>query len=68
MAESPVVLNILDANVCPYTSSLTISEYPVTPDDAASGEVCEGETYNYEGIEYAVGSHDIPRIDGNGCP
>ena len=32
----------------------------VTPDDTASGQVCIGNTYNYEGIEYAVGSYDIP--------
>ncbi|WP_298896002.1 T9SS type A sorting domain-containing protein, partial [uncultured Psychroserpens sp.] len=57
-----------DANGCPYKTVLTVTAYPVTPDDAASGEVCEGETFNYEGIEYAVGSHDIPRTDTNGCP
>ncbi|MCK8481229.1 vWA domain-containing protein, partial [Psychroserpens algicola] len=58
----------IDANGCPYKTVLTVTAYPVTPDDTASGEVCEGNTYNYEGIEYAVGSHDIPRIDANGCP
>ncbi|WP_299307197.1 hypothetical protein, partial [uncultured Psychroserpens sp.] len=68
IADSPVELNLIDANDCPYTATLTISEYPITLDDAASGEICEGETFNYEGIEYAVGSHDIPRTDANGCP
>ncbi|WP_204347122.1 hypothetical protein, partial [Psychroserpens algicola] len=58
----------IDANGCPYKTVLTVTAYPVTPDDTASGEVCEGNTYNYEGTEYAVGSHDIPRIDANGCP
>ncbi|WP_298899187.1 T9SS type A sorting domain-containing protein [uncultured Psychroserpens sp.] len=68
IADSPVELNLIDANDCPYTATLTISEYPITLDDAASGEICEGETFNYEGIEYAVGSHDIPRTDANDCP
>ncbi|MCK8480772.1 T9SS type A sorting domain-containing protein, partial [Psychroserpens algicola] len=58
----------IDGNGCPYKTVLTVTAYPVTPDDTASGEVCEGNTYNYEGTEYSVGSHDIPRIDGNGCP
>ena len=58
----------IDANGCPYKTVLTVTAYPVTPDDTAEGEVCEGETFNYEGQEYAVGSHDIPRIDANGCP
>nr|WP_321235628.1 T9SS type A sorting domain-containing protein [uncultured Psychroserpens sp.] len=66
--DSPVTLNLIDINGCPYTATLTISEYDVTPDDAASGEVCEGELFNYEGNDYAVGSHDIPRTDANGCP
>jgi hypothetical protein len=57
-----------DTNGCPYKTVLTVTAYDVTPDDTASGEVCVGNTFNYEGIEYAVGSHDIPRTDTNGCP
>ncbi|MEM5566848.1 VWA domain-containing protein, partial [Psychroserpens sp. AS72] len=57
-----------DVNGCPYKTVLTVSAYDVTPDDAASGEVCVGNTYEYEGIQYEIGSHDIPRTDVNGCP
>ncbi|WP_299275015.1 hypothetical protein [uncultured Psychroserpens sp.] len=68
LGDSPVVLELTDANDCPYTATLTITEYDVTPDDSASGEVCVGETFEYEGNDYAVGSHDIPKTDANGCP
>ncbi|WP_250436842.1 T9SS type A sorting domain-containing protein [Hanstruepera flava] len=58
-----------DNNGCPYTFTLIVEEYPVTPDDEASGNVCEGgDTFIYEGIEYAPGVYDIPRVDVNGCP
>ncbi|WP_040280106.1 vWA domain-containing protein, partial [Psychroserpens damuponensis] len=56
-----------DANGCSYKTVLTVSAYEVTPDDTATGEVCVGSTFNYEGTEYTVGSHDILRTDGNGC-
>ncbi|MEM5566334.1 T9SS type A sorting domain-containing protein, partial [Psychroserpens sp. AS72] len=57
-----------DTNGCPYKTVLTVSAYEVTPDDVASGEVCVGNTYEYEGTQYAVGSYDIPKTDSNGCP
>ncbi|WP_299335396.1 T9SS type A sorting domain-containing protein [uncultured Psychroserpens sp.] len=66
--DSPVVLNLTDINDCPYTATLTITEYNITPDDTASGEVCEGDKFTYEGMEYEVGSYDIPKVDANGCP
>uniref|UniRef100_UPI00058AFF7B hypothetical protein n=1 Tax=Psychroserpens damuponensis TaxID=943936 RepID=UPI00058AFF7B len=56
-----------DVNGCSYKTVLTVSAYEVTPDDTATGEVCLGSTFNYEGSEYAVGSYDIPRTDANGC-
>ncbi|MCI4436645.1 MAG: hypothetical protein JHC33_07530, partial [Ignisphaera sp.] len=39
----------------------------VTPDNTASGQVCVGYKYTYEGVEYAPGVYDIPRTDANGC-
>ncbi|MFT5847862.1 MAG: hypothetical protein ACI902_001924, partial [Psychroserpens sp.] len=53
---------------CAEETILVISEYPVTPNDTATGDVCVGDTFEYESIQYAVGSHDIPRADDNGCP
>ncbi len=57
-----------DANGCPWKTVLTVTDYPVTPDDTASGEVCVGNKFTYEGIEYATGTHNIDRTDANGCP
>jgi hypothetical protein len=57
-----------DANGCPWKTVLTVTDYPVTPDDTASGEVCVGNKFTYEGIEYATGTHNIARTDANGCP
>ncbi|MFM9824595.1 SprB repeat-containing protein, partial [Flavobacterium sp.] len=36
-------------------------------DNTASGIVCTGFKYTYEGTEYAPGVYDIPRTDANGC-
>jgi hypothetical protein len=43
--ESPVVLNLTDDNGCAYTATLTINEYPVTPNIVNSVTVCEGASY-----------------------
>ncbi len=58
----------VDGNGCPWKTVLTVTQYPTTPDDTASGNVCEGDLFTYEGNDYAPGSYDIPRVDGNGCP
>ncbi|MEH6536123.1 MAG: hypothetical protein V7719_07010 [Psychroserpens sp.] len=47
---------------------VTVDYYSVTPDDTALGEVCVGNTFNYEGVDYPVGTFDIPKTDTNGCP
>ncbi|WP_194506907.1 VWA domain-containing protein [Psychroserpens luteus] len=62
-----IIYNYIDANGCSDSANDNVEVYNAIPDDTASGEVCEGNTYNYEGIEYAIGSHDIPRTDANGC-
>ena len=57
-----------DANGCPWKTVLTVTDYPVTQDNTASGQVCVGNKFTYEGIEYATGTHNIARTDANGCP
>jgi hypothetical protein len=70
--ESPVVLNLTDVNGCAYTATLTINEYPVTPNIANSVTVCEGDSYTWpqNGLSYTA--DDSPVVlnltDGNGCP
>ena len=56
-----------DANGCSWKTVLTVTNYPVTPDNTASGMVCAGFKYTYEGKEYGPGSYDIARTDQNGC-
>ncbi|PHR71022.1 MAG: hypothetical protein COA67_07445 [Lutibacter sp.] len=55
-------------NGCFSVSPITITVHPVTPDEPISGKVCEGDTFTFEGAEYAVGVHNIPRLDANQCP
>ncbi|WP_250436865.1 VWA domain-containing protein, partial [Hanstruepera flava] len=38
--------------------NIDVLSYPVTPDDSDTVQVCSGDTYTYEGQEYAAGSHD----------
>ena len=56
-----------DANGCSWKTVLTVTNYPVTPDNTASGQVCVGDKYTYEGVEYTPGTYDIARTDANGC-
>ena len=71
-ADSPVVLEVTDDNGCPYTATLTINEFPVTPDVVEEVIVCEGDsfTWDFNGETYTAA--DSPVVlevtDDNGCP
>ncbi|MFK7833783.1 MAG: SdrD B-like domain-containing protein, partial [Winogradskyella sp.] len=70
-ADSPVVIDVTDANGCTYTATLTIHEFDATPDVVTNATVCEGESYTWfqDGETYT--SADSPvildLIDGHGC-
>jgi hypothetical protein len=72
VADSPVVLNLTDANGCPYIATLTINEYDATDDIVTEVTVCEGADYTWSqnGVTYTVA--DSPVVlnltDANGCP
>ncbi|NKI33527.1 SdrD B-like domain-containing protein, partial [Croceivirga thetidis] len=55
-------------NGCPYLITLVVDEYPATPDETIEETVCEGDTFTYEGEEYAAGTYEFPQTDDNGCP
>jgi hypothetical protein len=69
--ESPVVLNLTDDNGCAYTATLTINEYPVTPNIVNSVTVCEGASYIWpvDGLSYTADDSpvEITLTDANGC-
>ena len=44
-ADSPVILNLTDANGCDYTATLTINEYNSTTPIVTEVTVCEGAEY-----------------------
>ena len=77
-SSSPTITNLTTAGTysvivtnqagCPSSPGAgTVTNYPVTPNNTASGMVCVGSKFNYEGTEYLPGSYDIPRTDANGC-
>jgi hypothetical protein len=69
--ESPVVLNLTDDNGCTYTATLTINEYPVTPNIVNSVTVCEGASYTWpqNGLSYTADESPVVLnlTDDNGC-
>ena len=69
MEYLPGVYNIArtDGNGCSWKTVLTVTNYPVTPDNTASGQVCVGSKFTYEGMEYLPGVYNIARTDSNGC-
>ncbi|MFK7782025.1 T9SS type A sorting domain-containing protein, partial [Psychroserpens sp.] len=71
-ADSPVVLDLTDANGCPYTATLTINEYDSTDDIVAEVTVCEGEEYTWsqDGMTYTAADSPVvlDLTDANGCP
>ncbi|MEO6346886.1 MAG: hypothetical protein ABIO60_03165, partial [Aquaticitalea sp.] len=70
-ANSPVVVNVDNGHGCYYKVTLTIDEYPVTPDIHDEVTICKGESYTwpFNGMTYTAADSPVaihPR-DDNGC-
>jgi len=71
-ADSPVVIDLTDANGCTYTATLTIHEFEATEDIVQNVTVCEGESYTWSQTGETYTAADSPVVidltDGHGCP
>ncbi len=72
VADSPVVLNLVDFNGCPYIATLIIDEYPETEDIYEEVTICTGAeyTWQFDGMTYTASDSPvvIDLLDENDCP
>ena len=52
---------------CTVEVRTVITVNPGTPDETINEMVCAGETFLFEGTEYAAGTYSFDRTDSNGC-
>ncbi len=71
-ADSPVELDLIDANDCPYKATLIINEYPKTEDINDEVTVCPGDSYIWavDGMTYTAADSpvELDLTDINDCP
>ncbi|NRD19919.1 hypothetical protein HNV08_07660, partial [Winogradskyella eckloniae] len=70
-ADSPVVLDLSDANGCAYTATLVINESNATEDVVTEVTVCEGSDYTWSQNGQTYTAADSPVVltidDASGC-
>lgn len=66
--QGPSNVVALDANGCEYNLILNLTVTPAAPNEYTAAQICEGETYNWNGQSYSEsGEYLIQATDNHGC-